>query len=347
MTQALKVVHYINQFFAGKGGEEHAGLAPFKIDGSVGPGRLLESTSNGNIEVIGTVVCGDNYYVENSSALNSILELIREYEPEALIAGPAFAAGRYSEACSAVCQAVQENLGIPVITGLAPESPVLNTFRKDINILKTGKTAANMKNDLPEMGRILLKLGRGHTLEKSDQEKLYSKGLKDNIVCKENAAERAINMALAKFRGEKYHSEVSMISYETVKPASSLNKQDFRIALVTDGGLVLKGNPEGMPSGRSKRWCRINVDGLDELTSDLVEIRHFGYDNRYVIEDPNRLVPLDVLRKKEKSGELKLHPYIYSTAGVATAIEDAATFGKEIAAIIKKDGVDAVILTST
>ena len=37
------VVHYLNQFFAGLGGEEAAGLAPRRIGGAVGPGRGLEA----------------------------------------------------------------------------------------------------------------------------------------------------------------------------------------------------------------------------------------------------------------------------------------------------------------
>ena len=102
-----------------------------------------------------------------------------------------------------------------------------------------------------------------------------------------------------------------------------------------------------MSSGRSKRWCRIAIDSRNKLTPDWVEVNHFGYDNRYVIEDPNRLVPLDVLRELEEAGEVQLHPVIYATAGVATAIEDAATFGRQIAREIGEAGVQAAILTST
>src|SRR5699024_140758 len=115
-----------------------------------------------------------------------------------------------------------------------------------------------------------------------------------------------------------------------------------RIALVTDGGLIPRGNPERMASGRSTKWCKVNAGSWDKLNPDLVDINHFGYDNRYVLEDPNRLVPWDVCREMEESGEVGLHPYIYSTAGVSTAIENAASFGEEIAEEIKKDGVDAV-----
>ena len=41
---------------------------------------------------------------------------IREYQPDLFIAGPAFNAGRYGYACATIACAVQEELGIPVLT---------------------------------------------------------------------------------------------------------------------------------------------------------------------------------------------------------------------------------------
>ncbi len=39
----MRVVHYLNQFFGGVGGEDQAGFPPQVIQGAVGPGRLLDS----------------------------------------------------------------------------------------------------------------------------------------------------------------------------------------------------------------------------------------------------------------------------------------------------------------
>ena len=38
----MRIVHYLNQFFGGRGGEEAAHLPPHIQDGAVGPGRLLD-----------------------------------------------------------------------------------------------------------------------------------------------------------------------------------------------------------------------------------------------------------------------------------------------------------------
>lgn len=346
-THPVRVVHYINQFFGGIGGEEQAGTPPHAKEGSVGPGRLLEMSSQGKIKVIGTVICGDNYFVENDGALDEVVKLIEQFKPEGVLAGPAFSAGRYGEASASVCKAVQERLNIPVITGLGPDSTALETYRRYIPIVRTGTSAVDMKNSMPVMGTILYKTIKGEALTEEEQEKLYKRGLKKNVIKEKNAAERAIEMLLAKYRGEPFQTEIPMVKRETVPPAPPVQSGPIRLALVTDGGLILKGNPEGMAGGRSKRYCRIEIKDWSKLSPDDVEVNHFGYDTRYVTEDPNRLVPLDAARHAEQEGKIILHPYIYSTAGVATAIEDAARIGKGIAQELLDAGVQAVILTST
>ena len=50
----------------------------------------------------------------------------------------------------------------------------------------------------------------------------------------------------------------------------------------------------------------------------------------------------------EKEGRIgKLHEAFYSTTGVGTTLEYSAKMEKRIAEHLEKEGVDAVILTST
>ena len=44
MNRPLRVVHYVNQFFAGIGGEEQAHVGVSVRDGAVGPGRALQQS---------------------------------------------------------------------------------------------------------------------------------------------------------------------------------------------------------------------------------------------------------------------------------------------------------------
>jgi len=61
----MRVVHYLNQFFGGVGGEEKAGMRLEEREGAAGPGRLLEQLLGGNAKIVKTLVCGDNYAVEH------------------------------------------------------------------------------------------------------------------------------------------------------------------------------------------------------------------------------------------------------------------------------------------
>ena len=62
---AFRVVHYINQFYAGIGGEEKADYQPEIRDGVVGPGMALKKALGAEAEVVATVVCGDSYFASN------------------------------------------------------------------------------------------------------------------------------------------------------------------------------------------------------------------------------------------------------------------------------------------
>ena len=97
----LRVVHYINQFFAQIGGEEKADYpAECRPGEVVGPGLALQAGLKDEAEIVGTIVCGDSYFNENiDKAKADILEMVKELKPDVFVAGPAFTAGRYGVAC--------------------------------------------------------------------------------------------------------------------------------------------------------------------------------------------------------------------------------------------------------
>jgi glycine reductase len=105
-----KIVHYINQFYAGIGGEEKANIPPEKRDGFVGPGLAINGAVAGVAEVVGTVVCGDSYFNENlEEASAAVLEMIKSYSPDLVVVGPGFNAGRYGMACGMVAKLVDRH----------------------------------------------------------------------------------------------------------------------------------------------------------------------------------------------------------------------------------------------
>ena len=61
----INIVHVVNQFFAGLGGEEKAGMPVGIIEGSAGAARALEAKLGGQAEVVRTIYVGDNYFHEH------------------------------------------------------------------------------------------------------------------------------------------------------------------------------------------------------------------------------------------------------------------------------------------
>ena len=134
-----RIVHYLNQFFAGQGGEESAGLPPGALEGAVGPGRLLQTLLGEGAGIVATVYCGDDHFAENEEeATARLLEIVKAAKPDLLFAGPAFGSGRYGLACAGVCRAVGAELGIPVLTAMSPSNPGADLIRRDIPVVATG-----------------------------------------------------------------------------------------------------------------------------------------------------------------------------------------------------------------
>ena len=68
----------------------------------------------------------------------------------------------------------------------------------------------------------------------------------------------------------------------------------------------------------------------------------------YANDDPNRVLPVDVMREFEREGRIgKLHDYFYTTVGNGTSVANAKKFAAEYAQKLLQAGVNAVIMTST
>ena len=162
MEKRYRIVHYINQFFGQIGGEESALCRPEFREGAVGPGLAFQKNMGEKFEIVATCICGDNYIAQNTEeAIEEILTGIVKYEPDAVIAGPAFMAGRYGSACGAVCRAVGQRLHIPVVTGMHEENPGVEIYRKDCYIVRTKDSAAGMRDAAKKMSDLLKRIMDG------------------------------------------------------------------------------------------------------------------------------------------------------------------------------------------
>ena len=346
---SYRVVHYINQFFAQIGGEEMAHIAPELREGFVGPGMALNQVWKGEVEIVKTVVCGDSYFAEHEKdAKAQILEWVKAEKPDLFIAGPAFNAGRYGYACANICAAVKEELGIPVLTGMYEENPGADLKNK-VMIVATANSAAGMRKAAPVMANLALKIMKGEKIGASCEEGYMNMGVRVNFFEKERGAKRAVDMLVKKLAGKPFITEYPMPSFDRVPPNPAVKDlSKATIALCTSGGIVPKGNPDHIESSSASHYGEYNIAGVQSLTSDKYETAHGGYDPVYANEDPNRVLPVDVLREFEREGKIgKLHDFFYTTVGNGTAVASAKAFAADYAKKLLAAGVDAVIMTST
>lgn len=348
-TKTLKLVHYLNQFFGGIGGEDKAHAPPLVKEGPIGPGRALQNALGNRGIVVATVICGDNYFAEKiEQSTDEVIKLITAYRPDAVIAGPAFEAGRYGLACGAVCQAAGK-IGIPAVTGMYRENPGVDIYCRDVYIIQTSDSATGMADAINKMANMAYRLATGQKIGKPSEEGYFPRGIINNELTEHAGAERVVSMLLRKLNGQPFESEVPLPRYDRVKPAPRV--KDLRtatIALVTDGGLVPKGNPDRIESRGATKFGAYSFKGLNSLKPEEYEVNHIGYDPVFVRQDPNRLVPVDVMRELEKEGEIgKLHETFYSTAGAVCIVGYVEKMGRGIVGHLKEAGVSGVILTST
>jgi glycine reductase complex component B subunit gamma len=350
MADKVRIVHYINQFFAGIGGEEK-GASPLEFcAGPKGPGVGITQAIGSEAEIVRTIWCGDNLInQETERILPEIERLIREAKPDVVVAGPAFNAGRYGLACGIVARLCSEKLRIPTLAGLYPENPAVEIYRKDAYIYPCAESAAGMRKDLPGLAKLAVKLGKSGKLDAAIVDGYIPRGFRYNEFVKETAADRALAMLMKRLAGGNPMTEVPLRGFEVVAPAAALKGlKDATIAIVTGGGMVPRGNPDKLKQAFSDSFGVYSIAGLSELPAGDFKGIHGGFDSTWVDEDPDRVVPLDALREMERAGKFKtlLNEY-YATCGIGTNVAMSKKLGAKIAEALKRKEVSAAIYTST
>lgn len=344
----MKIIYYLNQFFGQIGGEDMAHIEPqFKEEG-VGPAMAFGNAMKAQgAELVGTIICGDNYFNENNEESLAFLEDIYEkYEVDLVVAGPAFNAGRYGVACAGVAKFFDDK-GVQVISGMYEENPGLAETRKHAITIETSDSAAGMREFLPALIKISTKLIKGIDLN-PEEDGYFVQGKRLTEIVEEIGAKRAVDMLMKRLRGEEFETELPMPEFDDVDPAAAIvDLSQATIALVTTGGIVPNGNPDHLQSASAQKWVKYDVSELDELGKDYYTV-HGGYDPVYANEHPDRIAPLDTMKDLAREGVISdVYQYFYSTTGTGTAVEASENFGREIGEELAEAGVDGVIMTST
>ncbi len=343
---------YINQFYAGIGGEDKADVGFMEFDGAKGPGIGMQGMWKDEMSIAATVACGDNYinneekFPEAAAQIDAVIERVK---PDVFISGPAFNAGRYGVACARVADYVRTKHGIPSVSAMYYENPAVAMYVKDNYIVATPETAAGMRKVLPTFAALALKLAKQEPIGPARKEGYLPTGHRYNEYHEKTGAERVVDILLQKLNGEEYVTEVPQRAFEMIPPSPAIQDlQETKIGLITSGGLVPKGNPDHLKQAFSVDYGSYDITGMESLVKGEFISIHGGFDTTVVDDDPNRVVALDAMRVLEKEGAYKeLHKAFLSTAGVGTNVESAKDIGSRMAKELINSGVQAAILTST
>jgi len=348
-----RVVYYINQFYAGKGGEEKADWKPEAIDAPVGPAieavRLLKEKGD-EAEIVGTVICGDGFYGEHTDeAAAACLKLIANLKPDVFIAGPAFNAGRYGFACGNIGSLVTKELGIPSVTAMYHENPGVELYSGGCYMVPSTESARSMRTDLNNMIDLALKLVKKESMGTAAEEGYLSRGIRKCFFKSKSGAARAVEIVIERLNGQPARTEYAMPVFKKIPPAPPVkDMKNATIALITSGGIVPIGNPDHIRVSSAINFGSYDISDLDDMNPSNYESIHGGYDRSLANADPDVVVALDELRKLQKEGVFKkIYPIFYSTTGTGTSVNNAEAFGIEIGEALLKAEVSAAILTST
>ena len=341
----MRIVHYVNQFYAGLGGEDSAGIGPRVIDGTVGPGRLLSQILGDEHQIVATLVCGDDHAASNATVAQELLDMARSADAELLVAGPAFGSGRYGLACARLVAAAHAG-GLPALASMHPDNPGISEAGK-APVIASSATAREMRPSVQRLAAAVAKLAAGEALTAADG--LVTQPARIGQLVDQRAAARAVQLVLRRLGGDRDATEVPVGGFGAVDPAAPIDKAaGVTVALVTEGAVVPAGNPDRLESARATRWLRYPIDGVGALDSGVWESVAGGFATTAANADPNRLVPLDAARTLEREGAIgRLHDEFLVTVGNGTPVATARRFGVEWAAELRKAGVQAAILTAT
>ena len=352
----IKIVHVVNQFFAGLGGEEKADLPVGVIEGSAGAARALEMKLGAEARIACTIYVGDNYFHEHKDeAVKAILDAVRAAAPQVLVAGPAFNSGRYGMTCVEVCNAVANELAIPCATAMHDENPGADAYREFANALvycfPTAETTAGMTDAMARLASFAVRLATGIEIGPAAKEGYISRGIRRIEKTENRGAARAMEMLLKKINKEPFASELPMELWDDAAPAPALVRvKERNLAVVTTSGVVPWGNPDKFKTYRNTYWRKYSIAELKELEPGKWEAVHGGYNVAYMNQNPHYGVPLDALRALEAEGAIgagKLYPAYYVIPGNQGSPTVMRRMGQEIAADLKKDGVEGVIFVAT
>ena len=345
-----KILHYLNQFFAGIGGEDKAGQEFLFLSHAWPRRRASRSAQNSRSRIRNGGLRRNHFHENEEAVLASLTEAMTQFAPDLFIAGPAFHAGRYGLACAKAASFVRQRWNIPALTGLYEENPGTREIGRHVLVIETGHRRPRCRQPssaAPISAALLLKKDFD-SVERFKEE--YCLKIPRRFTVQAGAPTafgRRTCLSLSSvellLRAKSRALSLRPIRFPPRLRSVARNSGD------RDGrgfGAERQSRPAG--SSRGTKYFKYSIKERDDLKPGEFEAMHTGYDTSTVNADPDRLIPLDAMRTLERSGNFgRLHDYYYVTTGTGAMPAKMQELGVGIAEELCASGVNGVVLTAT
>ena len=124
---------------------------------------------------------------------------------------------------------------------------------------------------MKKLAPLAAKLAKGEKIGSSAEEGYIPNGVRVNFFEKERGSKRAVKMLIKKLNDKPYVTEYPMPNFDRVEPNPAVKDlAHAKIALVTSGGIVPKGNPDHIESSSASHYGEYDITAVDKELAEII-----------------------------------------------------------------------------
>lgn len=157
-----KIILVLNHTQAGMGSDENAHLGPAGKKAALGPGQTLAPYfKEHDSEIIATLYCGDQYFLENQEeVIKKFVGISRQFGADGVLCGPAMQYPNFGEMSAKLALAFNQS-GIPAAAAMSAENPAI-AFKDQVKIIKMPKKGGvGLNESFKRMAQLVSALAHG------------------------------------------------------------------------------------------------------------------------------------------------------------------------------------------
>ena len=327
MSGPLRVVHYLNQFFGGIGGEEQADVGVSASARARWARAALLEKALGDDARIEATLDRRRQLRQRARADEAVARDRRRARPPPARRGggrPGVRLRTLRPGVRARVQAWPAERGIAAITAMHPENPGASSARREplhrpdrrVDDVHAGRARRRWPRWRGDSGRGEIararRGGRLHAAGRAPRPRPRAPGLSARA---RHAARQAARPAVP---------VGGAVRRARARDAGGADRRPRRAPASPwspPAGSCARATPTSQVSANAVRYHRHTVAELESLSPKEWEAYHAGYFNHIVNSNPNYILPLSFLRDLERQGKVgRVHEHIYALPGVSTPV---------------------------